>query len=87
MNNGEPGASNPAESETTMLTGTFTLSIQCGNDAMQTPEQIADALQDVIGRIRRHQGLGASVYDANGNKVGETTYEDAATPSRARSRK
>jgi len=56
----------------------FTLKIKLGNEAMQTPADVAEALRDVAGRVG---ALGESVWphdygygfvkDLNGNKVGE----------------
>jgi fido (protein-threonine AMPylation protein) len=63
----------------------FTLEIELGNDAMQTPAQIANALHDVEGRLRdthsmlRGNGISfeftpSGIHpfrDANGNTVGK----------------
>jgi hypothetical protein len=50
----------------------FTLTIELGNEAMQTPSDVAEALED-IARYLRANGLitnGAGIRDANGNTVG-----------------
>jgi hypothetical protein len=55
-----------------MTTTTFTLTIELGNEAMQTPSDVAEALED-IARYLRANGLitnGAGIRDANGNTVG-----------------
>lgn len=52
----------------------FTLKIRLGNDAMQTPEDVADALERAASKIRRFEPLTrpthAFVIDSNGNTVG-----------------
>jgi hypothetical protein len=54
----------------------FTLTIDLGNDAMQSHTDIADALRNVIAALYRGQTQG-KVRDANGNTVGDyvTTEE------------
>jgi len=47
---------------------TFTLTINMGNDAMQTPEDVAEALRDAARDIET--GGKEFIYDINGNKVG-----------------
>lgn len=63
---------------------TFTLTIRLGNAAMQTGEDIADALRNAADKLAdgygmdyldEWTGLGAAVYDANGNKVGRWGIE------------
>jgi hypothetical protein len=50
--------------------GKFTLSIQLGNEAMETADDIATALEMVAGRL--HDGCDAgSIHDVNGTKVGQ----------------
>lgn len=46
----------------------FTLSITLGNDAMQTNEDIADALYDVAEDVAL--ATSGKVFDRNGNQVG-----------------
>ena len=53
----------------------FTLEITLGNDAMQTPEDIADALQKAASHIQAGYGNG-NIYDLNGNAVGSYAIED-----------
>lgn len=48
----------------------FTLRIDMGNDAMQTPYDVADALRGVILTLDNGGTYGA-VKDANGNTVGQ----------------
>jgi hypothetical protein len=47
----------------------FRADLESGNAAMQTPEDVADALEDVARRIRRGCEDGA-IKDLNGNTVG-----------------
>ncbi len=56
----------------------FTITLELGNDAMQTPRHVAAALIAVAARLRTH-GFGQqcaggycteSVMDINGNRVG-----------------
>jgi hypothetical protein len=51
---------------------TFTLTIKLGNDAMQTEQDISDALQALIneGSITIGRGNGRNIRDLNGNAVG-----------------
>lgn len=51
----------------------FTLIINIGNDAMSTPDDVADALERVAEKIRRcniEQDFNGPIMDLNGNKVG-----------------
>lgn len=52
--------------------GTFTLTIDLGNDAMRTAADVADALEAVAARVRADglQAHAQSIRDANGNRVG-----------------
>jgi len=47
----------------------FTLRIELGNDAMQTPYDVARALQAVASRLMGGDENGG-IRDANGNSVG-----------------
>jgi hypothetical protein len=47
----------------------FTLNIDTGNDAMQTPADVADALRDVL-LVLDNGGTYGIVRDTNGNTVG-----------------
>jgi hypothetical protein len=54
---------------------TFTLKIKLGNEAMQTGEDIAEALQRIAGKLK-YIGYPSSndygnIRDVNGNRVGE----------------
>ena len=49
----------------------FTLTIHLGNDAMRTPEDVADALTRIAREIRSNPGaIYKSINDLNGNQVG-----------------
>jgi hypothetical protein len=49
----------------------FTLSLELGNDAMRSPDDIADALRRVAQMIENSQSGGGSIMDNNGNTVGK----------------
>lgn len=53
----------------------FTLSIKLGNESMQDPADIAEALRNVADSLDHGQHLddlvGAPIMDLNGNKVGD----------------
>ena len=55
----------------------FTLRIKMGNEAMQTPEDVAASLRDVANRLDwgmyRRSG---EILDYNGNKVGEWEFTE-----------
>jgi hypothetical protein len=55
----------------------FTLSITLGNDAMQTPQDVARALEYIVMRLHRGADMG-NIKDINGNNVGsfEGEFED-----------
>lgn len=52
-----------------MIEGDFNLHIELGNDAMSSHDDIADALNEVAGRVVSGQEDGA-IRDVNGNTVG-----------------
>lgn len=52
----------------------FRLTIVMGNDAMSTPDDVADALDRVAARLRAGSTSG-SVLDANGNRVGDFEFD------------
>lgn len=52
---------------------TFVLRIQLGNHAMETAENVAEALRHVADQIEATGELAGRVRDANGNTVG--SYE------------
>lgn len=59
---------------------TFTLSIRLGNEAMQTGADVAEQLHRAAGILGEYYealtpGLNSSVYDQNGNRVGEWRAE------------
>jgi hypothetical protein len=56
----------------------FTLTITLGNDAMQTPEDVAAALETIAVQLRT--GIDTKVIlDANGNKIGTWTFDPTET--------
>ncbi len=61
---------------------TFTLTIELGNDAMQTGRDVAEALHTVADKVAklgsRHpeEDYGNRVGDLNGNKVGEWGFTE-----------
>ena len=48
----------------------FSLSIYLGNEACQSDEDIADALEAVAKKLRNGQSAG-KIVDVNGNSVGK----------------
>lgn len=63
----------------------FILSIKLGNDAMQTPDDVANVLETTAAKIRSRMQhshtsnpetgeMGAFVCDANGNVVGSWEF-------------
>ena len=56
--------------------GEFVLRIQLGNDAMQTADDVADALASVADRLFRGEPWdGQGIRDRNGNTVGSWNLE------------
>jgi hypothetical protein len=53
----------------------FTLKIKLGNDAMLTPEDVAEALQRVARTIVMDVDNQGNIRDLNGNTVGEWRYK------------
>lgn len=49
----------------------FTLTIRLGNDAMQTVEDVEDALRQLVKSRAISNGSSPYIRDANGNTVGE----------------
>ena len=47
----------------------FNLKIEMGNDAMQSREDVAEALRLVVDQLESGWGSG-DIHDLNGNKVG-----------------
>jgi hypothetical protein len=71
-----PDAEDPALSEDTEpFAQTFNLSISMGNDAMRTPMGIASALRSAARRIEDYEPLSGTILDANGNTVGEWSFD------------
>ena len=48
----------------------FRLSITLGNDAMQTPMDIAAALRDIADALDYTERDSGTIFDYNGNSVG-----------------
>jgi hypothetical protein len=62
-----------------METNTFKVEIKLGNDAMQTPEDVADALEKVARELRQDGWRGfctGGIRDINGNTVGHYSTRD-----------
>jgi hypothetical protein len=56
----------------------FTISLDLGNDAMQTPYNVADALNDLGDRLRTYPGLdNGYIRDENGNTIGSFQFHTA----------
>ena len=53
-----------------MAAKTFKLKIELGNEAMLTPEDVADALETVAAKLRNGNRQ-LPIFDTNGNKVGD----------------
>lgn len=51
------------------MSTTFTVSISLGNATMATPEDVADALETIVAKLRYGYQDGRT-FDANGNTVG-----------------
>ena len=62
--------------------GTFTLEITLGNDAMQTPQDVAAALRELANRLDALAGSDDEqrIRDANGNTVGRWTLATPVLP-------
>lgn len=60
--------------------GKFVLNIELGDDAMQEPAHVAEALRELAERIDELEpdetDASGKVLDDNGNTVGEWTYEN-----------
>ena len=48
----------------------FTLNIELGNAAMMSTEDVADALEILVDRLRYESEASGVIRDYNGNKVG-----------------
>lgn len=59
----------------------FKLEIRTGNDAMDSSDDVADALHKLADQLADHMGaLDGLVRDANGNTVGEWTLTLGEAP-------
>jgi hypothetical protein len=56
--------------------GNFDLNIEMGDDAMQTGDDVADALEFVATRLREGYTSGL-IVDVNGNRVGVYKFTEA----------
>ena len=55
----------------------FTLRIEMGNEAMQTPEDVAESLRDVANRLNYGaDSRSGKIRDYNGNVVGEWGFTE-----------
>lgn len=54
----------------------FTLTILLGNDAMQTAEDVAEALERTAHQLRHLQHGDYGIFDLNGNKAGSWAMPD-----------
>lgn len=54
----------------------FTIDITLGNDAMQEPTDVAEALNDIAKMLNEHGFSRGAVIDSNGDRVGRYAYED-----------
>jgi len=52
----------------------FKIEIKLGNDAMSTPENVADAMELIIYKLRDGETSG-TIMDANGNSVGKWEFD------------
>jgi hypothetical protein len=60
-----------------MKANVFKLTIELGNDAMETNTDVARALTQVVKKIRESRLNDAgSIRDDNGNTVGEWSFEE-----------
>lgn len=53
--------------------GTFIMKVELGNAAMQSPDDLASALELVAVQVRNRMEYPMPVLDANGNACGEWT--------------
>lgn len=54
---------------------TFSLTIRMGNEAMQTPDDLAEALEAVAALCRERAVYPQTIRDRNGNTVGDWVIE------------
>ena len=57
----------------------FTLEIELGNAAMQSPDDVAESLRQVSDLLKHNERFGtttdtARIFDDNGNTVGEWAF-------------
>jgi len=56
--------------------GTFTLTIELGNEACQSAQDVASLLETVAQRLRATETMHGRIRDLNGNTVGEFETEE-----------
>lgn len=54
----------------------FALEINLGNDAMSTPQDVAEAIRRVADRVDGLGDLSGGIRDLNGNTVGRYGFHD-----------
>lgn len=54
----------------------FRLTIELGNDAMLTGDDVADALERIVPLLRRGAGGHVAILDQNGNRVGDWSFDE-----------
>lgn len=59
----------------------FTLTINMGNDTMQSNNDVADALKETANKIKRYNMVelidtNFPIFDLNGSKVGSFKFEE-----------
>lgn len=60
------------------MDGTFKIKIEMGNDAMQTPRELAQALREVAAEIEGidlRETKSRRISDDNGNTVGKWSFD------------
>ena len=62
------------------MSGKFKLEIELGNDEMNSPARVADALKELLQVLysaeEKVRSLKARIADDNGNVVGKWSYEN-----------
>jgi len=62
------------------MSGKFKLEIELGNDEMNSPARVADALKELLQVLysaeEKVRSLKARIADDNGNSVGKWSYEN-----------
>jgi hypothetical protein len=58
------------------MNGTFSIHINLGNDAMQTADDVTNAIQRVLKRLNDLHSARYTIMDDNGNSVGKCIVDD-----------